>query len=124
VLGAFAAVAFLLAAIGIYGLLSFAVSHRTQEIGVRIALGARSGDILTMVAGEGLALAVIGTAAGIAVAYGAGRWMQSLLAGVNPADLPTFASAVGLAMVMTVGGSLWPALRAARVDPVTAIRAE
>lgn len=124
VLGAFAAVAFLLAAIGIHGLLSFAVSNRTQEIGVRIALGARSSDILTMVLRDGLLLAAIGVTLGVALAYAAGRTMESLLAGVKPGDAVTFASAVGLSLFMTVAGSLVPALRAVRVNPTTAIRAE
>ncbi len=124
VLGAFAAIAFLLAAIGIHGVLAFAVSNRTQEIGVRMALGAGSGDILSMILGEGTVLAIAGVGIGVALAYGAGRWLQSLLAGVAPGDTGTFATAIGLCLFMTLMGSLAPAVRAVRIDPVTAIRTE
>jgi len=124
VLGTFAAIAFLLAAIGIHGLLSFAVSQRAREIGVRIALGARSSDILGMVVGRALLLAITGISLGAALAYAAGRTLEALLAGVNPGDAVTFLAAVGLCLVMTLVGSLLPALRAVRVDPITVIRAE
>jgi predicted lysophospholipase L1 biosynthesis ABC-type transport system permease subunit len=124
VLGAFAAIAVLLAGIGIHGLLAFAVSNRVQEIGVRIALGARSGDILTLVLRQGVLLAAAGVVLGVALAYAAGRALEALLAGVSPRDAPPFLTAVGLALVMTIAGSLLPALRAVRVDPLTAIRAE
>jgi len=124
VLGAFAAIAFLLAGVGIHGLLSFAVSRRTQEIGVRIALGARPGEIVGMIARQGAVLAGAGVAPGIVLAYAAGRAMEGLLAGVKPGDAVTFASAIGLCMLMTVLGSLVPALRAVRIDPIAAIRSE
>jgi len=124
VLGAFAAIAFLLAGVGIHGLLSFAVSRRTQEIGVRIALGARPGGIVGMIVRQGALLAGAGVLPGIALAYAAGRAMEGLLAGVKPDDAVTFASAVGLCLLMTVLGSLFPALRAVRIDPITAIRSE
>jgi predicted permease len=124
VLGVFALIAFVLAAIGIHGLLSFAVSQRTQEIGVRMALGAQSGDILSMVMRRCALLAIAGVIPGIALAYAAGRSMQALLAGVPPADAVTLATAVGLSVLMTVLGSLAPTLRALRVDPITALRAE
>jgi putative ABC transport system permease protein len=124
VLGAFGAVAFLLAAVGIHSLLAFAVSQRSQEIGVRMALGAQRSDILGMTLREGFQLAVVGIAAGMALAYGAGKLLQSLLAGVAPHDAATFACAALVALVMTLLGSLEPALRAVRVDPTIAIRAE
>jgi predicted permease len=124
VLGAFAAIAFVLAAIGIHGVLAFAVSNRTQEIGVRMALGAGSGDILSMILGEGTVLAAVGIAIGVGLAYGAGRLLQSLLAGVAPGDAATFAAAVGLCLFMTLAGSFAPAVRAVRIDPVSAIRTE
>ena len=123
-LGAFAAVAFLLAGIGIHGLLSFAVSQRVQEIGVRVALGAKPGDILAMVLRQGLLLATAGIILGLAGAYAAGTAMQALLAGVRPSDSITFASALALTLAMTIAGSLAPAIRAVRVDPLTAIRTE
>ena len=122
VLGAFAVVALLLAAIGIHGVLSFAVSQRTQEIGVRIALGAQRRDILGWVLGRGAVLAVAGVVPGIALAYVAGRLLEALLAGVTPGDATTFLTAVALAVVMTLAGSLVPTLRAIRVDPIRAIR--
>jgi predicted permease len=124
VLAGFAFVAFLLAAIGIHGVLSFAVSQRTPEIGVRIALGAQRGDILAMVMKQGALMVGAGLLPGLALAYAAGRSLQTLLAGVTPADLPTFAAVIGLTLLMTFAGTLLPALRALRVDPIRAIRAE
>ncbi len=124
VLGAFAIVAFFLAAVGIHGLLAFAVSQRAQEIGVRIALGAQPSDILSMVMGRGALLTAAGVIPGVALAYVAGRMMQALLVGVQPGDGATFLTVIALAVVMTLAGSLLPTIRALRVDPITAIRAE
>ena len=124
VLSAFAIVAFVLAGIGIHGLLSFAVSQRTREIGIRLALGAQSRDILSMVVWRGVILAIAGIVPGVLLAYAAGRSMEALLAGVPPADALTLGSAVGLSVVMTTFGTLAPTLRALRVDPITALRAE
>jgi putative ABC transport system permease protein len=124
VLGAFAAIAFALAGIGIHGLLSFAVSQRTQEIGVRMALGAQPGDILSMVTRRSAMLAIAGVLPGIALSYAAGRSMEALLAGVKPADAITLAAVVTLSVLMTLLGSVAPTLRALRVDPLTALRAE
>jgi putative ABC transport system permease protein len=124
VIGAFAAVAFLLAAVGIHGLLSFAVSQRSQEIGVRIALGAQPRDILRMVVSRSAMLAMAGVVPGVALAYAAGRGMEALLVGVTPHDAATFGSVVALAVLMTIAGTLLPALRAVRVDPLVAIRQE
>ena len=124
VLGAFAFVAFLLAGVGIHGLLSFAVSRRTREIGVRIALGAQPSGIVRMVLRQGALLAVAGVLPGILLAYAAGRALEGLLAGVKPADPATFAGAIGLSVLMTVLGSLAPALRAVHIDPIAAIRSE
>jgi putative ABC transport system permease protein len=123
-LGALAGIAFLLAGIGIHGLLAFAVSTRTQEIGVRMALGAQRSDILTMVMREGVAMAMIGIGVGAVFAFVAALQMRALLAGVTPADLTTFLSAIVLALLMTLAGSLLPALRAMRIDPTVAIRVE
>ena len=124
VLGAFTAVAFLLAAIGIHGLLAFTVGARSRDIGVRIALGAKARDIVTMVLGRSAVMAAIGVAIGAALAYAAGRSMQALLFGVDPADPLVFAAAIALALVMTLAGSVLPALRAVRVDPLAATRAD
>jgi putative ABC transport system permease protein len=124
VLATFAGIAFLLAAIGIHGLLAFAVSSRTQEIGVRMALGASTENVLSMILREGAVLAVIGIVVGAGLAYGAGRSLEALLAGVAPTDALSFTAAIGLCLVMTLIGSLPPAVRAVRIDPVTAIRSE
>lgn len=121
---AFAGLAFLLAAIGIHGVLSFAVSQRSREIGVRIALGARPRDVLSAVLRSGAMLALAGVIPGLLVAYAAARAMQALLAGVSPSDAATFVLASALCMLIALAGSLLPALRAVRVDPITAIRAE
>ena len=124
VLAAFASLAGLLAAIGLHGLLAFVVSSRSREFGLRLALGAEPRSILTTVARRGLLLGTTGAAAGILVAYMAGRWMESLLVGVHPADAITVAAAIGLSLAMTLVGSLLPAIRAARTNPIVAMRAE
>jgi putative ABC transport system permease protein len=124
VLGAFGVVAFLLAAVGIHSLLSFAVAQRTQEIGVRIALGARARNIIAMTVREALILSIAGIGIGLVVAFVEGRWLESLLAGVTTHDALTFTAAATLGLVMTLAGSLLPVIRALRVDPTTAIRTE
>jgi predicted permease len=124
ILGAFAGVALVLGGIGIHGLLAFAVSARVREIGIRMALGARRADVVAMIAKRSLSLSAVGVGAGIVLAYISGRWLQSLLVGVSPADGMTFAVAAALAAATAMAGSLRPALRAARVDPVTVMRLE
>jgi len=124
VLALFAAMAVLLAGIGIHGLLSYSVSQRIPEIGVRVALGAQPGQVLRMVLKEGVALAGIGCALGLFLGHAAGRGLEALLAGVTPADLATYAVGTGLAVLMTVSGTLVPGLRALRVDVVAALRAD
>ncbi|MEX2660987.1 MAG: FtsX-like permease family protein [Vicinamibacterales bacterium] len=124
VLGLFAGMALLLAAIGLHGLLSFGVSQRRQEIGVRIALGAPRANVLRLVLRESAMLAVLGGVAGLALAYAAARGFDSLLAGVQPNDPWTYAGAAFVTVLVTLSGSLVPALRALRVDPVGALRAE
>jgi len=124
VLVAFAAIAFGLAAVGIHGLLSFAVSQRVTEIGVRVALGAQSRDILWMVLSRAALLALCGIVPGVLLAYAAGRSLEALLAGVAPTDAPTLTGAITLAIVMTMAGALAPTLRALRIDPIKALRAE
>jgi predicted permease len=124
VLGAFAGVAFLVAGIGLHGLLAYNVSQRAREIGVRLALGAERRGILFMVMRRGLGLALAGTIAGAAVAAIASRALQVLLADVSPIDGVAFGAAIALAMLMTIAGSLLPALRAVRVDPIEVMRAE
>jgi predicted permease len=124
VLGAFAAVAVLLAGVGIHGLLAFTVSNRAGEIGVRLALGAGRRDIVRLVVREAVRLAALGLVAGALVAYAAGRGMEALLAGVRPHDLFTFGTAVVVAGGMTVLGCLRPTIKAVSVDPLTVMRVE
>jgi ABC-type antimicrobial peptide transport system permease subunit len=121
--GAFAALACVLAGLGIYGVLSFTVARRAREIGVRLALGATSKTILMMVLREGCVLAALGTTVGLALAVVAGRLLEALLAGVKPTDPLTFGAALAIALVMTLVGSVVPALRAARLQPSAVIRA-
>ena len=124
VLSGFALMALLLAGIGIHGLLSFAVSTRSQEIGVRVAVGAQRTDILAMIFRESLLLAVIASVIGVALAYASARALESILAGVRPADAEIYAISLSVALGMTFLGSLWPAARALRIDPMSAMRAE
>jgi predicted permease len=124
VLAAFAAVAALLAGVGIHGLLAFTVSSRAGEIGVRLALGAGKRDIVGLVLREGVLLAASGLVVGASVAYVAGRGMEALLAGVRPHDAVTFGAAVAVAGSMTLVGCLRPTLRAVRVDPLSVMRAD
>jgi predicted permease len=124
VLVALAAIAVLLAGVGIHGLLAYAVSQRSQEIGVRLALGAEPGEIARLVLREGMVLAVVGTVLGMAAAYAAARMLSSLLFGVSPGDPVTLLAAVGLCLLMTVAGSILPARRAVRISPMSAMRAE
>lgn len=120
----FSAVALLLAAIGIYGLIHHYVAQRTQEIGIRMALGARAGAVLAMVLRQALGLAVIGAAAGVIAALALTQTMASLLYGVKPTDLLTFASAPVALLLIALGASAFPARRAARIDPIVALRYE
>jgi putative ABC transport system permease protein len=124
VLAMLAAIALLLAAVGIHGLLSFTVSRRTQEIGVRVALGAESRQIMTMVIREGLLLSLAGVIPGLAIAYAAGRGMEAILAGVRPTDPLALTVAIGATCVTALVGCARPAWRASRVDPTEALRAE
>jgi putative ABC transport system permease protein len=124
VLITFTGLAILLAGLGIYGLLSFTVSLRQQEFGIRMALGAGRGDISTMVLRQGATLALSGLVPGLALAYIAARLLQSLLAGVRPDDAATFSIAAALCLVTTLLGALVPAIRAIRIDPSSVMRAE
>jgi putative ABC transport system permease protein len=124
VLGVLAAVAVLLSGVGIYGLLAYTVSQRSQEIGVRLALGAEPSRVGWMILGDGMRLALIGIVPGVLGAYLAARGMSTLLFGVAAGDPATFAAAVGLALLMTFAGSVVPALRAVRVSPMSVLRME
>jgi putative ABC transport system permease protein len=124
VLVAFTAIAVVLAGLGIYGLLSFTVSLRQQEFGIRMALGAARGNISRMVLKQGAVLALIGLAPGLALAYLTARWLESLLAGVRPGDPTTYVIAGALCLATTLLGALAPALRTLRIDPSAVMRAE
>ncbi|HEX8724440.1 MAG TPA: ABC transporter permease [Gemmatimonadaceae bacterium] len=124
VLGMLAALAFLLAGVGLHGLLAFAVSQRAREIGVRMALGANAGNVVAMVVRRGVSLAVLGVLPGLALAYAAGRAMQAVLFQVSPADPGTLTAVVVLVIVMTLAGCVVPARRAARVDPMRVLRGD
>lgn len=123
-LTAFGATALLLAAVGLYGILAFIVSHRRREIGVRIALGATSRDVLADVLGYGLRLTALGVAVGLGLALAATRLMSALLFGVGGADVATYAAASAVLIIIAAAASLVPAFRASRVDPLVALRDE
>jgi ABC-type antimicrobial peptide transport system permease subunit len=123
-LGTFAGLAIALASIGVFGVLSYFVTQRTREIGIRVAHGATSGDILRMIVGRGLALAGIGLVLGLAAAVPLTRSMQTLLFEVKPLDVPTLALViVGLTLVAGLASYL-PARRALRIEPMTALHLE
>jgi predicted permease len=121
---AFAALALLLAAVGIHGLLALAVSQRTREIGVRVALGAQPHQILRLILSSSGRLAALGIVAGAAAAWAFGRTLVALLAGISPTDPTTLGAAIGLAVAATLVGSVVPAMRALRIDPARAMRVE
>ena len=124
VLGVFAAAALLLASIGIYGVVSYVVGQRTQEIGIRIALGANGLEVLRLVLGDGMKMTLMGVAAGFAGALGLTRLMGSLLYGVSATDPLTFLSVATLLALVALAACYLPARRAMRVDPVVALRYE
>jgi predicted permease len=121
-LAIFAALALLLAAVGIYGVVSYGVSRRTQEIGIRLTLGAQPGDVSRMIVREGLFLALAGTAIGLAIAFVNSRWIESFFFEVKPSDPPTYIVVSVLLLATALAACLIPARRASRVDPMVALR--
>jgi putative ABC transport system permease protein len=123
-LSAFAALALLLAVVGLYGVLAYAVTQRTREIGVRVALGAQSADVLRLVVGEGMRLVLAGLAAGLLGALAATYWMRSLLFGISAIDPLTYCGAAALLGLVALVACLVPARRATKIDPMAALRYE
>jgi putative ABC transport system permease protein len=123
-LGVFATVALVLAAIGLYGVMAYSVTQRTQEIGIRMALGAEPGKIMSMIVRHSLVLVIVGVAIGLLGAWAVTRIMSSLLYGVSTTDTLAFAGPPLILMAVALLASYFPARRAARVDPTVALRGE
>jgi predicted permease len=120
----FASIAVLLATIGVYGVVSYSVSQRTQEIGIRVALGARAADVSRLVLREGLLLGGLGVAVGLAAALASTRVLRSLLFEVTPTDPLTLGAVAGLLLAVALAATLWPARRATKVDPMVALHCD
>jgi ABC-type antimicrobial peptide transport system permease subunit len=123
-IGTFASIAILLASLGVYGVMSYLVARRTRELGIRIAMGARPQQVRKLVVGETLALAVGGAIVGLAGAWGLTRYLERMLYGVEPSDAATFIAMPLVLILVALAASFAPALRASRVDPITALRCE
>jgi putative ABC transport system permease protein len=123
-LATFAGLALLLAAVGIYGVISYNVAQRTQEIGIRIALGAERRQIVRMVLGQGTTMAILGIGIGLVVALGLTRLISAMLFQVSATDPPTFSIVPALLLIVALAAAYLPARRAMRVEPMTALRDE
>jgi putative ABC transport system permease protein len=113
-----------LAGVGIYGVISYAVAQRTHEIGIRMALGASAGEVLRSVVAQSMTPVFAGVGIGLTLSFGLTRLMAHMLYGVNPNDATTFGAVALLLCTVALGASIIPALRATRIDPVTALRHE
>jgi putative ABC transport system permease protein len=122
--GALGLVGIFLGAVGLYGVIAFTVNRRSQEIGIRMALGAERKDIVRMVVGQGLKLAVVGTVAGLVGALFAMRLMSTMLYGVKPTDPIAYAGSAILVILVALAASWIPARHAASIDPMRALRTE
>jgi ABC-type antimicrobial peptide transport system permease subunit len=123
-LGAFAGLALLLASIGLYGVLSYVVTQRSRELGLRLALGATTGSVMRIVVARGLSLTAAGLAIGLALAWALTRTLQNLLYGVSAGDPATFGAVVALLGVIALAACYIPARRASRLDPTAVLRAD
>ncbi|HYV07671.1 MAG TPA: ABC transporter permease [Blastocatellia bacterium] len=123
-LAVFAVIALTLAAVGIYGVMNYSVNQRKHEIGIRMAIGAQRSDIMKLIVGQGMLLAIIGVAVGVAAAFFLGRFMEMLLFGVGGRDLTTFIGVPVVLVLVSLMANYVPARRATRVDPMIALRAE
>jgi len=123
-LGLFSGLALLLAAIGIYGVISYSVAQRTQEIGIRVALGAQRSSLMSMILKQGLRTALLGVGIGLAAALGLTQLLKSLLFGIGATDPLTFISVAVTLLCVALAASYLPARRAMRVDPLTALKYE
>jgi putative ABC transport system permease protein len=120
----FGAIALLLTAVGLYGVIAYSVAQRTQEIGTRMALGAQQANILKLVVGEGMLLAIIGTVIGVAGALAISGLLQKLVYEISPTDPVTIAAITATILCVSLLAAYVPARRAARIDPMTALRNE
>jgi len=116
--------ALVLGIVGVYGVISYGVAQRSREVGIRIALGARSSEVRRMFVRQGLSMTLLGIAVGLAAAFALSQWMSSLLFGVSPKDPVTYAAVSIVLIIATAVACYMPARRATRVDPMESLRAE
>jgi ABC-type antimicrobial peptide transport system permease subunit len=121
---AFGLVALILAAVGLYGVQAYLVGQRSKEIGIRIAMGARAGEVASSILGRGAVLSLAGVMIGVAIAFGLGRTVEGMLFGVEPQDPVTFVGVAVLLLAVALAASYFPARRASRVDPMMVLKEE